>query len=154
MRTTRLTGDQYAAEILRTIKKVREENKACTAREVSRLMRETHNLVVRQLEVLRAAGYVNWTLMQGSLVVTPAGGKYIVAVQKGETPLADAKRRAKLDNEQSPPAFGSEGPDIDDGRPAKPGLSTTEDHHSQSPSLPDGTADGQSPGSVPSSGND
>lgn len=130
MRTTRATGDQYAAEILRTIKKVREENKACTAREVSRLMRETHNLVVRQLDVLKAAGYVRWTAMPGSLVVTPDGGKYIVKVEKGESPLADAKRAAK-ENEQSPPAFGSGDPDS-----------------------PDETADGQSPGSSPSNGSD
>jgi len=100
MRTVRSTGDQYAAEILRTIKRVREENKACTAKEVSRLMRETHNLVVRQLDVLRSHGYVKWTQMPGSLVVTPEGGKYIVAVEAGATPLADAKR-ARLEAEET-----------------------------------------------------
>jgi DNA-binding IclR family transcriptional regulator len=92
MTRTRSTGDQYACEILETIKEIRAERKACTASEVSRLMRVSHTLIVRQLEVLRKAGFVDWNAMIGSVHVTPAGGKYIVAVrERGETPLADAK---------------------------------------------------------------
>jgi DNA-binding IclR family transcriptional regulator len=98
---SRLKGDEYAAEVLRTIKNIRVEHKACTAAEVSRLMRETHTLVVRQLAVLRESGLVEWTEMPGSLSVTGTGGKYILAVEAGQTPLADAKR-AKLAAEAPP----------------------------------------------------
>jgi len=62
--------------ILRTIREVRAEHHACTAREVSRRTKTTHTLVVQQLDNLRKAGMVEWTEMPGSLRLTLKGGKF------------------------------------------------------------------------------
>jgi hypothetical protein len=71
-------GVDHAVKLMSTIREVRAEYSACTAREVARRCKLGHTLVVGQLRNLRTAGYVTWTEhMPGSLKLTPAGGKFL-----------------------------------------------------------------------------
>lgn len=65
-----------AKKILQIIRQVRNEHNACTMREVARRQRTQPSLMLKQLENLRAAGYVEWTEMTGSLKLTAKGGKF------------------------------------------------------------------------------
>lgn len=76
-------GVKYGAEVLTTVKEIRAEHHACTAREIGRRLRETHTVIGRQLRQLQKWGYVDWTEMDGSIVVTLKGGTFIKAVESG-----------------------------------------------------------------------
>jgi hypothetical protein len=96
MARTRSTGQKYAAELLEEIKAIRVEHSACTARELSRRMMTSHTLIVRQLDNMSKAGLVTWTPMTGSLKVTPAGGKFIAAVNAGKTVELNKSRSVEV----------------------------------------------------------
>lgn len=71
-------GVDHALKLMTTIREVRAEYSACTAREVARRCKLGHTLVVGQLRNLRKAGYVMWDdVMPGSLRVTAEGGKFM-----------------------------------------------------------------------------
>lgn len=83
-------GVEYAALLLTTIKNVRATHHACTAREVARLLRQTHTLTNRHLFQLRDLGLCDWSddgqgnSFPGSLRVTLKGGRFITDVAKGK----------------------------------------------------------------------
>ena len=66
----------HAQRILQTIRDVRNEHSACTAREVARRMKLNAGLLGKQLLNLRTADLVTWTEMAGSLKLTAKGGKF------------------------------------------------------------------------------
>jgi len=64
-----------AQRMVRTIKEIRAEHFACTAREVERRMRLNHGICQRMLLELRDQELVEWTSLPGSLRLTAKGGK-------------------------------------------------------------------------------
>lgn len=79
------TGVDYVAQVLETIRAIREEHGACTMREVARLLRQRSTTTMsRQLHQLKEWDLVTWTDLPGSLRNTPKGGKFITAVRSGK----------------------------------------------------------------------
>jgi DNA-binding IclR family transcriptional regulator len=62
-------------EVLQTIREIRKEHHACTARELERRCKMQHAICQRTLLTLREAGFVDWTVLPGSLHLTLKGGK-------------------------------------------------------------------------------
>lgn len=95
-------GEQQALLIMRTIKDVRAEHHACTAREVSRLLRMNNTVLVRQLAKMRELGLVEWTDLTGSLHLTLQGAGILARKTKKPGPRTrreDAKTRLSDDDQ-------------------------------------------------------
>lgn len=94
-------GEEYARLLLVTIREVREENHACTLRELARrLGGVNHNIVNRQFDILRKAELVDATLMPGSIHLTAKGGK---VASGGKMPELNPKKVAVNGAGDAPP---------------------------------------------------